>query len=528
MNFDSTESKSIPSDLPLERSAELLLLAAVLLLAICGLIYELVAGTVSSYLVGDSVTQFSIVIGLYLTAMGIGSFLSKYIRKKLLAKLAWVELGVGLVGGFLALAAMAAYSYTEAYTPVLVTMVTAVGVLVGLEIPILVRILRNLSGLRLTLSHVLCADYLGALAASLGFPFLLLPHLGLTRACFAMGFVNVVVAGILVYRFRHHMQGHLRPLVASCVAGAVVMGIGTGYSTRMVSFLEDRLYQDDIIYAADTPYQRVVITRWRNDIRLFLNGHLQFSSVDEYRYHEALVHPALGSAARVKNILILGGGDGMAAREVLKYEEVERVDLVDIDSHVTQLFSENRLLISLNEGALTDSRVHVQNEDALVFLRNNQRHYDAILVDLPDPDTPNLSKLYAKSFYRLAGRHLAAGGAMSVQSTSPFRARKAYWCIARTMREGFQELRRGRRLRVHPYHTLVPTFGQWGFMLASENQEPLSKIELSVPTRYLNADVLPGLFQFPRDMGEIETPVSRLNDPVVCRLYREGYHKYLD
>ena len=525
---EQKQDNSSSSALPIERSAELLLLVAVFLLAICGLIYELVAGTISSYLIGDSVTQFSLVIGLYLSAMGVGSFLSKFVQDRLLARLAWVELGVGIIGGSLALIAMATYSYTEVYTPVLVGLVSAIGILVGLEIPLLVRILRNLSSLRLTLSHVLCVDYLGALAASLAFPFLLLPHLGLVRACFAMGFVNVLVAGIVVYRFRAHMGGHLRFLTAACVIGALALGVGTGYSDQMVSFLEDRLYQDEVIYAADTSYQRVVITRRKHDVRLFLEGHLQFSSVDEYRYHEALVHPALGSVAQRENILILGGGDGLAARQILKYDDVKRIDLVDIDEHVTGLFTDHPMLANLNHESLKDPRVHVHNEDALVYLRETDRLYDVIIIDLPDPSTPNLSKLYAKSFYRLVGKHLALGGAIAVQSTSPFRSREAYWCIAHTMRAGLAGERRPEPLYVHPYHTHVPTFGQWGFMLVSEHDDIIGNIELTVPTQYLNNGILPGLFQFPDDMAELETPISRLNDPVICRLYRKGYHKYLE
>ena len=129
--------------------------------------------------------------------------------------------------------------------------------------------------------------------------------------------------------------------------------VGAG---RFVTFLENQLYQDEILLAEDTPYQRLVVTRWRQDVRLYLNGHLQFSSVDEYRYHEALVHPAMCLAERRANILILGGGDGLAAREVLKHEGVERIDLVDIDPAVTGLFRDHPMLSRLNRGSLRHPR----------------------------------------------------------------------------------------------------------------------------------------------------------------------------
>ncbi len=514
--------------LPVERSAELLLLGVVFVLAICGLVYELAAGTVSSYLLGDSVTQFSLVIGLYLTAMGAGSFFSKYLRGNLLSALAWIELSVGIVGGFLGLIAMATYSYTAAYRPVMVAVIALIGVLVGLEIPLLVRIFRGFNTLRVTLSHVLCADYLGALAASLAFPFLLLPHLTLVRACFAMGILNVLVAGLLVWRFRRHLGRHFRALAAAGILGLAALSAGAVFSTRMVRFLENRLYRDEIVYTEETTYQRMVITRWRDDIRLYLDGHLQFSSVDEYRYHEALVHPAMASAERRAAVLILGGGDGCAAREALKYPDVVRVDLVDIDPAVTDLFSKQPMLLAINGRALLDPTVRVHNRDALNYLRETARRYDVILIDLPDPSTANLGKLYSQSFYRLVGRRLAAGGAVAVQATSPFRSREAFWCIAATLEKGIGEAGAARPLRVHPYHTHVPTFGQWGFMLACTRADPGKSIAITVETRYLTDDILPGLFRFPADMDRVETPVSRLNDPVVCSLYRRGYHKYLD
>lgn len=523
-----TEQTSHSEVAPMERQGGMVLVAAVFLLAICALVYELIAGTLSSYLIGDSVTQFSLVIGFFLTAMGGGSFLSRFIQDDLLAWLAGVELAVGVVGGIMALLGFVAFTYSNMYIPVLLGNVVVVGVLVGLEIPLLVRILRDVLTLRITLSHVLSADYLGALVASLIFPFLLLPHVGLVQAGFLMGLMNVLVAGIVVWRFRQQIGRPARGLMMTGVVAGVVLAAGVGGSGRLVSFMENSLYQDEIIYAADSPYQRVVLTRWRDDIRLYLDGHLQFSSVDEYRYHETLVHPAVASAERRHKVLVLGGGDGFAVREVLKYDEVERIDVVDIDPMVTRLFRERPMLVEVNDGALRDELVHVHNADAMEFLQESNRHYDVIIMDLPDPSTTGLEKLYSCAFFRLARRHLAAGGALVTQATSPFRSREAFWCIVHTMRKAFDPSGPGADYEVDPYQTIVPTFGTWGFVVVTPPGRDPADAELTVNTRYLTGEVLPGLFEFPPDMGEIETPVSRLNDSALSQLYRQGYHKYLE
>ena len=263
------------------------------------------------------------------------------------------------------------------------------------------------------------------------------------------------------------------------------------------------------------------MTRWRDDLRLYLNGHLQFSSVDEYRYHEALVHPAMSLAERRSQVLILGGGDGLAAREVLKYDEVERIDVVDLDPEVTGLFRDHVTLSQLNGGALRDPRVRIHNVDAMRYLDETDRFYDVILMDLPDPSDAGLGKLYSRPFFRLCRRRLAAGGMLATQATSPYRAREAFWCIVHTLEAepGFH---------VRAYHTVVPTFGTWGFALAGGEPVEVDRIRVKVPTRFLSEAMIPGLFVFPRDIEEVETPVSDLNAPVVSRLYREGYHRFFD
>src|SRR5437773_8216542 len=269
-----------------------------------------------------------------------------------------------------------------------------VGILVGLEIPLLLRILKDKLQFKDLVSQVLTFDYLGALAVSLLFPLFLAPKLGLVRTCFLFGILNVLVAGWTTGLFRDQVA-RLSSLRAQCAAVLVLLLAGFAYGERLTTFAEESLYTDDIIFAKSTPYQRIVLTRWKDDIRLFLNSHLQFSSRDEYRYHEALVHPAMQSLGNPSRVLILGGGDGLALREALKYDSVESVTLVDLDREMTQLFMTNGLLRQLNADSLKSPKLKIVNADAFVWVDQNSEVFDFAIVDFPDPTSYALGELGA-------------------------------------------------------------------------------------------------------------------------------------
>jgi spermidine synthase len=291
---------------------------------------------------------------------------------------------------------------------------------------------------------------------------------------------------------------------------------GFAYAERLTALAEGEIYADEIIYARSSPYQRIVITRWKDDVRLFLNGHLQFSSRDEYRYHEALVHPGMQSLARPRRVLVLGGGDGLAVREILKYDSVDTVTLVDLDPEMTRLFSQHQALTRLNQNSLTSPRVKVINADAFLWLEENRDFYDFVVADFPDPTNYSLGKLYTTAFYRLLRRHLSEHGVAAIQSTSPLFARRSYWCIVKTLQSvGFQ---------VTPYHTYVPSFGEWGFVIAS--MQPYNMpIQYQSGLRYLTPDLAPSLFHFPKDMAPVEAEVNRLNNQVLVQYYEMEWHK---
>ncbi|PCI37490.1 MAG: spermidine synthase [Elusimicrobia bacterium] len=501
------------------RSKRRLLLASVFVAANCGLVYELLAGALSSYLLGDSITQFSLVIGVFLSAMGLGAWLSKFIERRLLRAFILLEAAVGVVGGFSAVALYAAFTYADVYTPYLFLVGGTVGVLVGAEIPLLIRILKDDGPLKATISDVFAVDYAGALAASLLFPILLVPKLGLMMTGFLFGALNVAVAGVVVWAFRDRL-GRVQELYAWCLAAFLLLVGGAVSSQQLVGFFEAERYEDEIIYSKRTPYQQITLTRWRNDVRLFLNGQLQLSTIDEHRYHESLVHPAMSVHGNVQRVLILGGGDGMALREVYKYASVRDAVVVDLDPEMTRLFAENSLLRDLNGGSINDSRTTIVNEDAMNYLRKTQDFFDVIIMDLPDPNDIAVGKLYTKDFFHFASRRLRSNGVLVSQATSPFYAREAFWCIVNTMRASV-----GTR-SVSAYHAYVPSFGEWGFSIATKLPIDPSALSVSVPTRFLNEGTVRGLFAFPKDLGPIATSLNRLDDQVLVRLYEKGWKRF--
>jgi spermidine synthase len=490
-----------------------ILFFSVFLIAACGLIYELIAGTLASYLLGDSVLQFSTVIGAYLFAMGVGSFLSRFIVRGLIAQFISIELMVGLVGGFSSSILFLAFAYTQSFRLALYLVVLAVGTLVGLEIPLLMRILKDRYQFGELVAHVLTFDYLGALGASIAFPLILVPRLGMVRSAILFGMINAGVALWSTFLFRDQI-GAKAALRAACAVVLIALGAGMAGAEHISAAADNNLYADEVILSKDTRYQRIVLTRWKDDIRLFLSSHLQFSSRDEYRYHEALVHPGLSAIPAPRSVLVLGGGDGLAVREILKYPGVEKITLVDLDPEMTKLFSTNPLLTKLNGGSLTSKRLRVINADAFPWLAESQESFDFVVVDFPDPTNYSLGKLYTTVFYRVLAKHLSQQALIVVQSTSPLFARQSYWCIVETLKQA--------GLRTYPYHVYVPSFGEWGFVIAGlYPYEPPSQVPTGL--RFLSARNLPELFQFPNDMVPVDAEPNRLNDQVLVRYYEREW-----
>ncbi|MHB2018236.1 MAG: polyamine aminopropyltransferase [Candidatus Xenobia bacterium] len=491
------------------------LLLSVFVMAVCGLVYELLAGTLASYLLGDSVLQFSTVIGAYLFAMGIGSWLSRYIQRGLVQYFIQIEMVLGVVGGCSGALLFIAFGYGSAFRLVLYLMVSLIGILVGLEIPLILRILKDRLAFKDLISQVLALDYVGALIASVLFPLFLVPQLGLVRTSFLFGMFNVVVA-LAFARILAPDHRAARWLAVQGVFCIALLGAGYASAKLLTSFAEDGMYPDTIILARTTAYQRIVVTQRGGDVRLYLNGHLQFASRDEYRYHESLVHPGLATSRDPRQVLILGGGDGLAARELLKDPRVEHITLVDLDPQMTSLFAHHPFLSTLNHGSLRSPRLTVVNDDAFEWLKRNKTRFGYIVVDFPDPHDYSVGKLYTTTFYRHLADHLDDGAVFTVQSTSPLFARRSYWCIANTIRSiGLHTL---------PYHVYVPSFGEWGFVMAARDPIAL-KTDFVPGLHFLNPAVMADMVTFPNDMTPMQTEVNRLDNQVLVRYYEADWEQ---
>ncbi|MFW2545423.1 polyamine aminopropyltransferase [Primorskyibacter sp. 2E107] len=511
------------SEAPLApRVREFWLLAATFLIAVAGLIYELIAATVSSYLLGDSVRQFSIVIGVFLSSMGLGAWLSRYVGEAMRG-FAWAQIALGVVGGFMAPTLFFAYAWLGEVAMPLYAMLIAVGVLSGMEIPLIARVLKGIGAPDFRFENVLTVDYVGALVASLAFPLLVIPHLGLMSASLVFGGLNLLVAGLSLYLFREmatRTQWGVWALALALTLGALAQ------AERLVAITETQLFENDVILSEATPYQQITVTRYRDRVRLFLDYSIQFDSMDEHRYHEMLVQPALGLAPRVASVLILGGGDGMATREVLKHDDVERVTLVDLDPRVTELFRDTADLAALNDEALRDPRVMIINQDAWQFVEESEETFDIVILDLPDPKNIALSKLYSHEFYSMLVQRLSGAGLIVTQAGAPLFAREAFWSVAHTLAETGNPLSPGEGLAVLPYHAHIPSFGEWGFVMASFAELAPRTLTLPDGMKFITPEIWSAARVFGADTSEVPAEVNTIQSHALVGYYIEGWDRW--
>ncbi|WP_369608853.1 polyamine aminopropyltransferase [Snodgrassella alvi] len=481
------------------------LIVSVFVVASCGLAYELIMAALASYLLGDSILQFSSIIGVYMFAMGIGAHLTRYISDRdALSRFIDIEILVGIVGGVSALLLFVLFGFSAApFRSVLYGLVLIIGIITGMELPLVMRVL-NLREVEFkeVVSRVLTFDYLGALAVSLLFPLILAPKLGMARSALLFGILNTAVALLTARLFKQELPRYQRLRMRGNIVLLVLL-LFFCYANHITNKAEQHYFGDPVVFSTASPYQRLVITKWHNDTRLFLNGNLQFSSVDEARYHEALVLPVMEQNPQVSRILILGGGDGLAAREVLKYPQVSRITLVDLDASMTRVFRTSAALRELNQNSLNHPKLRIINADAAQWLQHNQEKFDVVIIDFPDPSNFSLGKLYSVPMYRMVARHLNPHGNLVVQSTSPYFAPNAFWCIVNTLEAA--------GLKTLPFHVYVPSFGEWGYVMANQTGEFLIPDHYRVPTRYLDAETTREMFVFPKDMQRRAVEPNHLN-----------------
>ncbi|ACC40554.1 polyamine aminopropyltransferase [Mycobacterium marinum] len=501
-----------------------LLLAAVAACAACGIIYELALLTLSTSLDGGGIVATSLIVAGYIAALGAGALLVKPLLAHAAIAFIAVEVLLGIIGGLSAAALYVAFAFIDGSTWVLALGTALIGGLVGAEVPLLMTLLQRgrlaeAADTGRTLANLNAADYLGALIGGLVWPFVLLPHLGMIRGAAATGIVNLVAAAVVsIFLLRQVVSTRQLAMALSSLLAALGLLVTLLVHARDIETTSrQELYADPIIAYRHTSYQEIVVTRRGNDLRLYLDGGLQFSTRDEYRYTESLVYPALGDGAR--SVLVLGGGDGLAARELLRLPRIERIVQVELDPAVIELA--RTTMREANGGALDDPRVQVVIGDAMKWLRGTDsgqsRRFDAVIVDLPDPDTPALGRLYSAEFYALAAHALAPDGLMVVQAGSPFSTPTAFWRTVSTIKAA--------GYAVTPYHVHVPTFGDWGFALARRGgTAPIPAVPADAPSlRFLNQPVLNAATVFSSDVGPTMLEPSTLDNPRIVEDMRRGY-----
>lgn len=457
-------------------------LVVVFVCAACGLVYELELVALASYLIGDSVTQASVVLSVMVFAMGVGSLLAKRLRCRPAVGFGLVESGLALIGGCSAMVLYAAFAWLGEARHVLVAFSLAIGVLIGAEIPLLMSLIQRAESRRGggrreqdaagTVADLFAADYVGALVGGLAFPFLLLPWLGQLTGALVTGAVNAVAGGGLVlWLFRRDLTARARLLLIVVNIGVLaVLATATVLAGDFEAAARRAVYGADVRVAVRTPLQEVVVTGGRGGPPdLFLDGRLRVGGRDEYRYHEALVHPAMnGRRARV---LILGGGDGLAAREALRYPDVRAVTVVELDPGVVRLARTDPELATLNGQAFRDPRVTVAYGDAFSRLRRArpvQERYDVVVCDLPDPTLTAGAKFYSEEFYGLVAGVLADGGRLVVHAGSATARPRTYWTVDATLRAaGYATRRYGTGDADTTADAAADASGRWGFLLAA-------------------------------------------------------------
>lgn len=496
---------------------EYLLLFAVFVIATCGLIYELIAGTLASYLLGDSVKQFSFIIGVYLFSMGVGSYFAKFIKKNQLNTFIEIEIIVGLIGGLSSVLLFVLFEKVDYFQVVLYLLVFITGCLVGLEIPLLMNILKEKVEFSELVSNVFTFDYIGALLASVLFPLVFIPQLGVIKTSLFFGMINISIAIALTFLLQNEIKKSLL-LKFKAIFSFLFLVVVFFFSDEILSFSEEKLYGENIVFTNTTPYQRIVLTHDKNDYKLYLNNNLQFSSADEYRYHEALVHPAMENATSIENILVLGGGDGLACREILKYAAVKTITVVDLDEKMTQMFKENTILKTFNHNSFLNKKVTIHNQDAFLWAKTTSKKYDVIIIDFPDPSNYSLGKLYSLNFYKTLANLANPNTVIVIQTTSPYFAPKSFWCINKTVKQVFSN--------TDAYHVYVPSFGEWGYTIATLNPaNTFDKVNRKVNHLKFYNHNYKSLNQFPKDMIANNVEINRLDNQILVRYFDEEWGK---
>ena len=550
---------------------DVILIGIMAVLAGCGLIYEYLLSHYAGRVLGAVETAIYAMIGIMIVSMGIGAFAARAFKDPFSA-FAWLESIVALVGmsavliiaGLIALTGTLPNALTDIFnlppgtvlegalflelqdaakfTPYIAGFI--LGALIGMEIPLIARVRQHVYGVHLenNAGTIYGADYIGAgVGAAIWVSYML--SMDITQAAIMTALLNVLAGGLFLWRYFDRVR-YAKALVGFHLALLVLLAVLANKGHHWMNQFTNVLYKDNVIYATQSNYQHIAITERLIGadrpavIDLYLNGRLQFSSADEHIYHNMLVYPAMAASARHDNILVIGGGDGFAVRNALRWQP-QSVTLIDLDPILVGLFGGpdsplaelpevSRKLRALNDDVYADPRVNVIYGDAFIeidALIENNKMYDTIIIDLPDPSHPDLNKLYSDYFYRKVALLLNADGAMSIQSTSPYHAKLAFQSIGKT-------LNAAGLANVEQYRQNVPSFGEWGWTIATKSGQSPSKrlnslTSLPVADPWVTLPLVQGAFAFPADfyLNINDVKINHLGSSVLFHYHYQAWQQ---
>lgn len=510
-------------------SAKWMLMLALLATGMAGIVAEYILATLATYFLGDSVFQWTIILSLMLFSMGLGSRISRWIKSNLESWFIGIEFTLSILTSLSSGFVYLMMPHFSNLAPAIYILAVLIGILIGMEIPLVTRINAKNASLRTNISEVMEKDYFGALLGGLFFAFIGIRYLGITYTPFVVGVVNLIVAVTVFSYVKKDMLAKLRKGLTAAMVGVVgLIGVGIYFAEPLALYANQNLYTGKVVFSEQTPYQKITITQWKEHYWLYLNQGKQLSTFDEAWYHEPLVHPAVQMAEHPKEVLVMGAGDGCAIRELLKYPEIEKITLVDLDSVMTSVGKYHEIMRMVNEDAYFSERVEVINGDAFTFLDQTERFFDVIIADFPDPRSIDLSRLYSKEMYNLVYWRLRPRGVFITQAASPYYTTKAYRCIEKTMEAA--------NFNVLPIRNHIYTFGEWGWIIGTKElpqsrmKELLLKSDVSnIETKFLTNESLPLLTTFGKDLVEIdsvEIVVNSIYNPILYRYYGEGNWSY--
>ena len=492
-----------------------------------GIVAEYVLSTLATYFLGDSVFQWTMIVSIMLFSMGLGSRISKYFSKNLLQRFILIEFTLSVLTAYVSVITYSASAYYGNSYLIIYSLSIIVGLLIGMEIPIVIRLNDQFEKLHVNVSSVMENDYYGSLVGGVFFAFIGLPYLGLTYTPIILGSINFSVA-IGLYFMLKSALGDKQIVKINILSLCVFLLLISGYlfAQPIISYGEERRYKDKVVYEEQSKYQKIIITQSKEDFWLFINGNQQLSSIDEVMYHEPLVHPVMRLSKNPTDILVMGGGDGGAVREILKYPSVKNITLVDLDPAMTALGQQNDLLVEMNQNSMNHEKLTIINEDGYNFLEDHNSYYDVIIIDLPDPKTVEIGRLYSYEFYKLCYKKLRPHGLVITQAGSPYYAARAFNCIDKTMKTtGFNTV---------PLHNQVMTLGEWGWVLGGKDSSPTQLVTAlqgldfdnpKIETRWINHDAMTLITSFGKELFENDTSnieVNKIHNPVLYKYYLDG------